>query len=777
MTNNSSANLIDFDDHHFDSTSDDWTDVNSAVATNSDQNLGQNFKANNVGKSSFYGTQLDSPINDNIVDISRHEIATGATPLAARESVIRAQMVMREDKYTHLENYRLFVGTWNVNGQNATQSLHDWLARDPNPPDIYALGFQELDLSTEAFVFNESPKQEMWFKACREALHPKATYELVRLVRLVGMMLVVFIKAELKQFVSHVTAEMVGTGLMGRMGNKGGVAIRFDFHSTSICLVNSHLAAHVEEYERRNQDYNEICSRLIFNYFKPPKYIKDHDHIYWFGDLNYRLMDLSTEQVKNYLNIKAYQVLLEHDQLKVQINCKNVFVGYTEGDITYLPTYKYDPGTDNWDSSEKSRPPAWCDRVLWRSKEPTKQLAYRSHPTLLISDHKPVSGLFDVSIKVIDNKKYRKIYEEVMKKLDQLENEFLPQVTVDKMEVNFDFVTFGERQSNLLTVANTGQVPLTFEFIKKPNDVSYCKPWLQIKPYTSKLMPGDSLDVELEAFVDKTTAYRLNSGADELSDIIVLHLDGGKDLFITITGTYQRSCYGCSIDTLVRLKQPLKQVSKDVVKQLELKQHDKWPAIWDIPKELWIIVDQLYKYGMLTKELFQQSGLITEFCQVRKWLDMGYVDKFNVSIYSVAEALIIFLESLSEPVVPYNYYARALEGSSNFILCKQVVQEMPEHHRNVFYYLIAFLRELLRHSNTNKLDSKLLASIFGSVLLRSPINEGMGVERNILRASQQSLFRSSSDTSSSSSFQSHVQSIDRKKDAFVFHFLVNDFDI
>lgn len=137
--------------------------------------------------------------------------------LPGLESVVQAQLKIREHEYVDLKPFRILCATWNVNGKGCSEPLTDWLSSDKAPPDIYAIGFQELDLSKEAFLFTDSPREEEWFNACAACLHPSAKYYEVRRIRLIGMMIIVFAKMDHLQLITNVAAESVGTGLLGRM--------------------------------------------------------------------------------------------------------------------------------------------------------------------------------------------------------------------------------------------------------------------------------------------------------------------------------------------------------------------------------------------------------------------------------------------------------------------------------------------------------------------------------------------------------------------------------
>lgn len=689
--------------------------------------------------------ELDSP--DLVV--SRRNIASGKSPVAARESVVRYHMACKEDDYTYSKTFRIFVGTWNVNGQPPNGiNLDQWLSCDKTPPDIYAIGFQELDLSKEAFLFNDTPREEEWRQVVVKSLHPDGAYHQVAIVRLVGMMLLVYALDAHKPYIKTVSVDTVGTGIMGKLGNKGGVAVSCSIHNTSVCFVNAHLAAHCEEYERRNQDYADICARLSFTKYVPPKSFKDHDHIYWLGDLNYRITEMEVGLAKQHIQSGNYGPVLALDQLGQQRRLERVFQGFQEAEIKFKPTYKYDPGTDNWDSSEKGRAPAWCDRVLWKGEAITT-IDYRSHPELKISDHKSVSAIFDSQIRIIDTVKYRRIHEEVMKKLDKLENEFLPQVMVDTTEIIFGTSKFLEPCSQELIIANTGQVPVQFEFIKKLDDTSYCKDWLQIEPYTGFIKPGEKCDIKLEIYVDKRSACKLNSGEDKLYDILVLHLEGGKDIFITVIGTYERSCFGSSMEALVHIQVPIRELPIGRLMDLENNKNlSKEP--YCVPKEVWLLVDRLYRHGMRTTGLFETPGLLTEIIAIRDWLDNGSDNPMPGGVHSAAEALLLLLESTAEPLIPYNLHNVCLTAATNYLQCKQIMMQLPELRRTVFLYMCHFLQELLNYTQDNELDAKTLATLFGSIFLRDPPKS-----RNQRSRAVQATF-------------------DRKKAAFVYHFLVKD---
>lgn len=166
------------------------------------------------------GIRLNGP-EKSTIDLSSGHTTT--------EYIIRAEMSRQEKEYIDIKPFKLFVGTFNVNGKSGSNvDLKDWLCirsdLENGPPDMYAIGFQELDLSKEAYVFTESAREEEWISACSRSLSDhygqpglQEDYIQLKFVRLIGMVLIVYLRKEHEGYVSNIAVKTVGTGLLGTM--------------------------------------------------------------------------------------------------------------------------------------------------------------------------------------------------------------------------------------------------------------------------------------------------------------------------------------------------------------------------------------------------------------------------------------------------------------------------------------------------------------------------------------------------------------------------------
>ncbi|GAA6001122.1 hypothetical protein JCM10207_007422 [Rhodosporidiobolus poonsookiae] len=305
-------------------------------------------------------------------------------------------------------------------------------------PEFVAAGFQELiplHLSLSGLTSSTLSRYNTDLLAALHKRYPRQSasgYALVARHSLGGIALLVYARRDVAQRVKSVETAQAGCGVFGLMGNKGAVGARVTLvepapeatgkaeagagkdarQESTFTFVAAHLAAHQSQkwVERRNQDWRSIVERLVFVDERGEEaQLFDPGHLFFFGDLNYRLsrtsprplpLDILSTQLSALSTPsahEAYATLLPHDQLTQERTTGRTLHHLREGPIAFPPSYKFRLGTSEYVSPEK-RVPSWTDRVLFASSADAdaKVERYDSVHSFERSDHKPVIALISL---------------------------------------------------------------------------------------------------------------------------------------------------------------------------------------------------------------------------------------------------------------------------------------------------------------------------------------------------------------------------------------------
>jgi phosphatidylinositol-bisphosphatase len=331
-----------------------------------------------------------------------------------------------ELKQRDLENFeetrklQVLVINWNMHGKAAA-------AREAPcrlfPSDclhhLYVVGTAECEKSIPKAILSPSgPKKKTWEKACRAALDGCVC---IAEASLAATHLAVFARDGIAKHISNVKISTVSTGWKGVLGNKGGIRISLDVGGSHFLFVQSHLPSGQEKVEKRNKSATKILggghptptagekeaakgSSTTGDKEAARPALDGFNHVFFLGDLNFRV-NCTREEADKLIAIGDHASLLEKDQLNEQRKKDLLWRDFKEGPITFPPTYKYDKGTEYYDTSKKRRIPSWTDRILWldNDKDPKVELvAYNALKDIRSSDHKPVFAQFDVKVPDIE---------------------------------------------------------------------------------------------------------------------------------------------------------------------------------------------------------------------------------------------------------------------------------------------------------------------------------------------------------------------------------------
>uniref|UniRef100_A0A1J3IWY1 Type I inositol 1,4,5-trisphosphate 5-phosphatase 13 n=1 Tax=Noccaea caerulescens TaxID=107243 RepID=A0A1J3IWY1_NOCCA len=542
------------------------------------------------------------------------------------DNIIRTELSQRETLYARQDNVRILIGTWNVGqGRASHDALMSWLGSVTEDVGIVVVGLQEVEMGAgflamsaakETVGLEGSAQGQWWIDAIGKALDEKNTFERMGSRQLAGLLISLWARKEIRTHVGDLDVAAVPCGFGRAIGNKGGVGLRIRVYDRIMCFVNCHLAAHLEAVNRRNADFNHIFRLMVFSrghnlnntaaagvstaaYTTKSNTIPSTgaeeiksdlaaaDMIAFFGDFNYRLFGITYDEARDFISQRSFDWLRERDQLRQEMKVGKVFQGMREALITFPPTYKFErnrSGLGGYDSGEKKRIPAWCDRVIYRDTQssPFSQsnlqcpvvssvIMYEACMDVTESDHKPVRCKFHATLAHVDKSVRRQELGKIIKSNEKIRSIFEDLKSVPETSVSTNNIVLQSQDTVILTITNDSTTSKAIfsilcggqTIVKDDGEASDYNPrgsfglprWLEVSPAAGIINPEGSVDVKvhhedfhtLEECVDGIPQNWWCEDTRDKEAILMVNIQGSCSTSSTSHSIKVRHCYSARV--------------------------------------------------------------------------------------------------------------------------------------------------------------------------------------------------------------------------------------
>ncbi|XWS43920.1 hypothetical protein CRYUN_Cryun16bG0146000 [Craigia yunnanensis] len=455
--------------------------------------------------------------NGNIFSLATHGGLRGwnmSSP-GPIDSLLRSDLAGKESIYSRQDNVRILIGSWNVGqGRASQESLMSWLGSVASDVGIVVVGLQEVEMGA-GFLAMSAAKETVglegssighwWLDTIGKALDENTTFERMGSRQLAGLLVSLWVRKNLRMHVGDIDAAAVPCGFGRTIGNKGGVGLRIRVFDRLICFVNCHLAAHLEAVNRRNADFDHIYRNMVFTRSS--------------NLLNNAAAGASAAvQTLRVTNITAFPQTAGANTEETKLDLAEADMVVFFGDFNYR--------LFGYDSGEKKRIPAWCDRVIYRDNRsgPVSEcslecpivssiLLYEACMDVTESDHKPVRCKFHSTIAHVDRSVRRQAFGEVIqsnKKVRSLLDElrYVPETVVST-----NSIVFQNQDTSILRITNKcDKDKAIFKIIcggqstvKDDDEVADYHPrgsfglprWLEVTPAAGIIKPDQFVDVSV----------------------------------------------------------------------------------------------------------------------------------------------------------------------------------------------------------------------------------------------------------------------------------------